>query len=1104
MDRPLRSIALLAAAAAAAAPTAGEIKIGVIGVDTSHATEFTRHINVKRDREIFKDFRVVAAYKYGSRTIPAVTNNYPKYIGQMKEMGVEMEPSVKDVLAKCDVVLLETQDGREHLAQAREVFASGKRVFIDKPLASDYQSATRIFDEARRVNANFFSCSALRWTSKVQAARKGELGVVRGVNYAAPSPLERTHSRFTWYGIHGFEPLVAVMGVGAESVSCFSNESNDFVAVRWRDGRFGGLRMMRGPGMWNYSGQAFTADKGVVDLGGYEGYAPMLEEILKFFKTGVKPFPSEETDEIFALMAAAEESGKRGGAVVRVDDVRRRVYHAQRAPMNVNARDLTPVKDFRWLGGAGATVALGSIPAMDIVCEDSRDGQFAAQFIASVIEDMTGARLRIVRECGGRPVTNAPAIYIGDVAATRRAGLATYQRERWGVDAHGFKVCVKDGSVYLCGARCDYAATDFAERALAVREYWDVKNGGRTVVKTYGLSLPAFSYSDKPVFAKRDLWPYEGNEWCRVWKNGDSHCGEHHVHAPGAWNRNTNLNFMFTRPEIFALTDDGKRATMPLLCYGNPRTLETYKERILAEIASGSPRGDITAPLAKCITVSQWDIAVFCNCKYCKAILARHPQENIAESRVSFSNVLWGYFTKELAKWAKKELPGWKIVILPYHNTTDIPDGVDFVEEGNVEAFLCTMPGLAMLKEKPVKEFQEQLIRDWARVTGRPVQNWHYICWPAETCQAPFIFAKTAQRHYRDTREITAGSFLNGRYPVDRLVLSAYCWMRLLWNPELNIDSVYDTFADRMFGPAAKQLREIVRLQETGWERQWKVSRVNNRNIYTISYPRAEVLRMEGLFAEAEQLCAGDELLMKRIAYYKGGFTQFFKESAEYAAGSAFAPLMMQKVSQDPVIDGKLDDACWKLAEAQEFTGARKEGTTPKEGTSIRAVWTPTAVTFGMDCRESDMANLCNDGPTGNYWVNDCVEALIDLGGDYGAFGRVIINASGKFEWYDGFKKAQGPEGVRCAIAKNEKSWSIELYVPYKPMIALYKDAVHPTTSGGMSWTGNFIRLRRGDKTIRPLNKRTPHTTEMSRLHTRGNGYNSDPGAFSKFIFREN
>ena len=52
--------------------------------------------------------------------------------------------SIEAMLAKVDVVLLESVDGRPHLAQATPVLKAGKRVFIDKPLAASLEDAKRI------------------------------------------------------------------------------------------------------------------------------------------------------------------------------------------------------------------------------------------------------------------------------------------------------------------------------------------------------------------------------------------------------------------------------------------------------------------------------------------------------------------------------------------------------------------------------------------------------------------------------------------------------------------------------------------------------------------------------------------------------------------------------------------------------------------------------------------------------------------------------------------------------------------------------------------------------------------------------------------------
>ena len=319
---------LLGAAFAAVACVApAETKVGIIGLDTSHAIAFTKIMNVDKDPSV-EGFRMVAAYQWGSKDIVSSTNRYAKYIPQMREMGVEIVPTIDDLLAKVDVVCLETNDGREHLWQAEKVFRSGKRVFIDKPLAHNLADAIKIYNVGKKYGAQYFSSSALRFTNVAKAARAGEYGKIRGAALISPSPLEEqgTHNYYTWYGIHGFEPLVAIMGMGVDKVSCFRNETDDVVNAVWKDGRMGELRLMRKS--WIYSGYVLPENpknrqEPLIVFDGYQGYQPLLKEIIQFFKTGVAPVSPEETLEIMAFMEAAEMSAKRGGSPVTIDEAMR-------------------------------------------------------------------------------------------------------------------------------------------------------------------------------------------------------------------------------------------------------------------------------------------------------------------------------------------------------------------------------------------------------------------------------------------------------------------------------------------------------------------------------------------------------------------------------------------------------------------------------------------------------------------------------------------------------------------------------------------------------------------------------------------------------------
>ena len=298
------------------------VKVGIIGLDTSHSLAFTEMMNVKRTADV-AGFRVTAAYQWGSRDIVSSTNRYPKYLPKMREMGVEIVPSIRELLDKVDVVCLETNDGREHLKQAEEVFASGKRVFIDKPLAHNLADALKIYDAGKEYNARYFSSSALRFTPVAMACRAGEHGPIAGAALMAPSPPEKqgTHNFYTWYGIHGFEMLVAVMGAGVEKVSCFRNDKGDVVNAVWKDGRMGELRLSQN--RWHYAGYILPAKpknsrQPLVMFDGYSGYGALMREIVRFFETGKAPVSPEETLEIMAFMEAAEMSAKRGGEPVTI------------------------------------------------------------------------------------------------------------------------------------------------------------------------------------------------------------------------------------------------------------------------------------------------------------------------------------------------------------------------------------------------------------------------------------------------------------------------------------------------------------------------------------------------------------------------------------------------------------------------------------------------------------------------------------------------------------------------------------------------------------------------------------------------------------------
>ena len=298
-------------------------RVGIIGLDTSHATAFTKTLNAENASPDFGGYRVVAAYPQGSKDIPSSVNRVQGYIEEIKTFGVEIVETIPDLLKKVDAVLLESNDGRVHLEQAIPVFKVGKPVFIDKPVAGTLTDAFAIFQAAKDYNTPVFSTSSLRYMSNMDDIVKNQsIGKVLGAETFGACILEPAHPDFFWYGVHSIEALFTVMGKGCQTVMRVHTSDTDFAAGIWEGNRLGTFRGLR-IGSIDYGGTAF-GEKGIKTLGNPTGDASTLKEIVRFFQTGVSPVMPEETLEIFTFMEAADESKRLGGAPISLSETKQK------------------------------------------------------------------------------------------------------------------------------------------------------------------------------------------------------------------------------------------------------------------------------------------------------------------------------------------------------------------------------------------------------------------------------------------------------------------------------------------------------------------------------------------------------------------------------------------------------------------------------------------------------------------------------------------------------------------------------------------------------------------------------------------------------------
>lgn len=299
---------------------ADDIRVGLIGLDTSHVIAFTQILNDAQHPNHIAGASVVAGFKGGSDDLESSYSRVDKYTNELQEkFGVKIYDTIDEMCQHVDAVMLESVDGRPHLEQVKPVIAARKPVFVDKPMAGSLHDVIEIFRLAGEAGVPCFSSSSYRYYESLTSLMKMDFGDVRSCISVGPCHLEPHHPDLFWYGVHPTEALFTVMGAGCESVARTSTADTDVVTGTWKDGRVGvlyGIRTSRTP----HKVIVFGSKK-VVEQESKGDYAPLVAEIVKFFQTGAAPVSPEETINMFAFMEAADVSKNAGGVPIKISDV---------------------------------------------------------------------------------------------------------------------------------------------------------------------------------------------------------------------------------------------------------------------------------------------------------------------------------------------------------------------------------------------------------------------------------------------------------------------------------------------------------------------------------------------------------------------------------------------------------------------------------------------------------------------------------------------------------------------------------------------------------------------------------------------------------------
>ena len=268
------------------------LKIGFVDYYLSewHADHYPEWIDSVAKQE---GIEAKVCYAYGELEIAPTDGKSGKQ--WCEEKGIEQCASIAEVCEKSDViVILAPSDPQKHLEYAKAVFPYGKATYVDKTFAPNAAEAKQIIDLGEAYHTPFFSTSALRYATELDAYDAPTVAMMTGGGRSADE-----------YLIHQIEMVVKKLGVGAVAVK--ADKLSDTVwsyRVRYDDGRAAQMTWSRkGLGFFALLGGGEAPSVGASLTSDY--FMILMSKILNFFADPVLPFETEQTMECMKIRDAA-------------------------------------------------------------------------------------------------------------------------------------------------------------------------------------------------------------------------------------------------------------------------------------------------------------------------------------------------------------------------------------------------------------------------------------------------------------------------------------------------------------------------------------------------------------------------------------------------------------------------------------------------------------------------------------------------------------------------------------------------------------------------------------------------------------------------------
>ena len=297
-------------------------------------------------------------------------------------------------------------------------------------------------------------------------------------------------------------------------------------------------------------------------------------------------------------------------------------------------------------------------------------------------------------------------------------------------------------------------------------------------------------------------------------------------------------------PEYFSMVN-GKRIPTQL-CLTNQDVLEITVQNLRKKIAEN--------PIATYWSVSQNDNRNYCTCENCQEIDDREGSPS--GSIINFVNQVADQF------------PDKVISTLAYEYGRKAPKTL--LPRKNVNIMLCSIEvfrNLSIEEDSTSADFRRD-VEEWGQIAN-DIIVWDYVI-QFPNLISPFPNLQVLQPNIQFfTKHGVSAMFEQGNREVggEFAELRAYLISKLLWDPNLNVDTLMNDFLAGYYGVAAKPVSKYIdEMREALLDSGAPLRIFGSPNEAATSYLTVELIeRYEELFDEAEAAVADSAELLERV-----------------------------------------------------------------------------------------------------------------------------------------------------------------------------------------------------------------------------------------------